>query len=180
MKTILKTIFFCMTLNSMAQDNDEKEYEPITINPMIISTDLFAPWSVSVEKIFKENYAVKFRYHESVLIKDFYGDGFLKSNISSIKSFMVEYKYYPKAVYNKKINPYIGVYGKLRSLIRYNLGSESVMNTIGGINAGLFGIYKHVSMEVNLGGGLSFYHFKDKEVLPIDIRANISLGIPLY
>ncbi len=172
---LLSFLTLSFSMKSQSQKKEEKN-----IQPFIISTDLFAPWSVGIEKIFKEKYAIKFRYHKSALIKDFYGDGFLSTNISSLQSYMLEFKYYPYEVKNKKFNSYIGAYGKVRDTIRHNYGSESIINTITGLNIGALGIYKHISLEVNLGGGLSFYYFKNKNVSPIDIRMNVSLGVPLY
>jgi hypothetical protein len=176
MKKIKYYILLSFWMLSFSMKSQNQETEKKNIEPLIISTDLLAPLSVGVEKVFAKRHALKFRYHNLILATKITDpvNGFLHS-------FIGEYKFYLKPVKTKEFTYYIGAYYKFRQsqgFLPYE--NNLVNNSLIGINCGNSYFFKHVVFDFSCGAGGSLSYLKDKSTIPIDFRLNFSIGIPIY
>jgi hypothetical protein len=179
MKTIIKTLCFCTFLNATAQKN---ETEKKKIEPFIISTEVFAPLSIGVEKVFASQHAIKLRYFHLFPESD---NGF---GYNSFDSYMVQYKYYLKKIEQEKVNICIGVYSKFKRSLEipdfYNgKKSNDVIlneNLFFGIHGGFHYIVGSISLEANAGLGVNTLYKPTNGLSPYDARANFAVGFVIY
>jgi hypothetical protein len=184
MKTIIKTLCFCAILNAEAQE--KKDTTKKVIQPLIISTDIFAPLSIGVEKIFNENHAIKIRaFHllpegATEYVKD-----------KSRSSLFIQYKYYPKKLILEDLNLYAGLYSKYRRGILEEKLRDTYGNDIGinktiqqslfmGLQGGFHYILGPISIDANAGLGINTLYKPNNGLNPYDSRANLSVGFAIY
>jgi hypothetical protein len=176
MKKIMHIIGLCLVINANAQkeEKDDKKLEPF-----IISTELFAPLSISIEKVFAEKHGLKFRYFH------LYPEGASEfTGNSSINSYMLQYKYYPLGFKEDQFNLCLGFYSKLKNSVKENnfLSSSTAPKEVAlqsfflGLHGGIHYIVGNISLEANAGMGVNTLYTVKNGLAPYDARANIAIG----